>query len=87
MSALKNILLVAAAYGIVQVLMQDIGVKTGLKQRDLIQKPASQLLLSFAAAYTITEDFCLAAVATGLYFYLREVYSEGKTAPVCFESV
>lgn len=84
---INKILLVGAAYGIIQVLMQDIGVKTGIKQRDLMQTPAAQLFLSFSAAYTITEDLFLAGIATGIYFYLRDYYSDGKVSTVCFEEV
>ena len=32
----NNILLIFAAYGVLQVLAQDLGVKTGKKQRDLV---------------------------------------------------
>ena len=83
----KQVLLVGAAYGIIQVLMQDLGVKTGAKQRDLVKHPALQVFLAFSASYFITQDVALAVVPTALYFYLREVHSKGITAPVCFDPI
>jgi len=83
----KQVLLVGAAYGISQVLMQNLGMKSGLKQRDLIQRPPVQAFLVFSSSYFITQDIFLAIVTSGLYFYLREVYSEGILAPACFEAV
>ena len=83
----EKIVLVLAAYGIVQVLAQDLGIKTGKKQRDLIQSLPVQFALLFAGAYVVTNDTNLAVAATGLYYGLKYVYSEGKTSTVCFEDV
>lgn len=83
----RKIVLVLAAYGIVQVLAQDLGIKTGKKQRDLVQKLPVQIALLYAGAYTVTEDINLALITTGIYLFLKYVYSEGKTSSVCFEDV
>ncbi len=82
-----KIMLVLAAYGIVQVLAQDLGIKTGKKQRDLVQSLPVQASLLFAGAYTVTEDATLAAYATGGYYLLKYLYSGGETSGVCFEDV
>ena len=84
---INKIVMVLAAYGIVQVLAQDLGIKTGKKQRDLIQMPPVQAALLFSGAYTVVEDYTLAAVTTGLYYGLKYIYSRGETSAVCFEDV
>lgn len=76
-----------AAYGIVQVLAQDLGIKTGKKQRDLIQKMPMQFILFFSGAYAITETIGPALMVTLVYFHLKYNYSHGETSSVCFEEV
>ena len=83
----KNITLVLAAYGIIQVLAQDLGIKTGKKQRDLVQKLPVQVALFFSAAYLITGDVLLSLVSISIYFGLKYYYSKGETSAVCFEEV
>lgn len=83
----KKIVLILAAYGIVQVLAQDLGIKTGKKQRDLIQKLPVQIPLLFSGAYLVTDNFYLAFVATAIYYVLKYIYSKGETSNVCFEEV
>lgn len=82
-----NITLVLAAYGIIQVLAQDLGIKTGKKQRDLVQKLPVQVALFFSAAYMVTGDVLLSLVTISIYFGLKYYYSKGETSPVCFEEV
>ena len=82
-----NVVLVLAAYGIVQVLAQDLGIKTGKKQRDLIQKPVVQVALFFSGAYVITGNVHLAAITVAIYYGLKYGYSKGQTSAVCFEDV
>tara|TARA_Y100000813_G_C23918262_1_gene237615 strand:+ start:196 stop:480 length:285 start_codon:yes stop_codon:yes gene_type:complete len=83
----KSFLLILGAYGIVQVLAQDLGIKTGKRQRDLVQSMPVQIILLYAGAYTVTENYTNALIATSLYYLLKYVYSGGKTSNVCFESV
>lgn len=83
----KKAMMVLAAYGIVQVLAQDLGVKTGKKQRDLIQSEPVLAVILFAGAYAVTEDIALAGAATALYYFLKYFYSKGITSEVCFEDV
>ena len=83
----KSLLLILGAYGIVQVLAQDLGIKTGKKQRDLVQSMPVQLILLFAGAYSVTDNYVNAAIATGMYYGLKYAYSGGKTSAVCFEDV
>lgn len=83
----NKIILVLAAYGIVQVLAQDLGIKTGKKQRELVQKMPIQISLLFSGAYLVTNDFFLALVSTSIYYFLKYIYSKGETSKVCFEEV
>jgi len=83
----KKVILVLAAYGIVQILAQDLGIKTGKKQRDLVQSIPVQIALLYSGAYTVTNDHQLAMITTGLYYFLKYIYSNGETSNVCFEDV
>ena len=82
---LDDIFNIGTAYGILQVLAQDLGIKTGKKQRDLVQSMPVQIVLLYAGAYATTSDHRNAMVATGLYYLLKYVYSGGETSNVCFE--
>ena len=72
------------AYGIIQVFAQDIGLKTGIKQKELSHRPLFRFILLWSIAYAITDDGREALFGALLYFYLKHVYSEGKTLDVCF---
>ena len=83
----EYILKIFGGYGIVQVLAQDLGVKTGIEQRDLIQHPISQFLLCWGGAYALSGTVSQGFLATLLYFCLRNNVSNGDTSNVCFEDV
>lgn len=83
----EQIVRILAAYGIVQVLAQDLGIKTGKKQRDLIQSMPVQIVLFLAAAYFVTQDVNSSLVTVAIYYALKYIYSGGETSPVCFEDV
>lgn len=78
---------VIAAYGIVQVVAQDLGIKTGKKQRDFVQKIPIQAIIFFSTAYTVTNEVYLSLITVAIYLYLKYMYSGGKTSKVCFEEV
>jgi len=84
---LRKILLLGAAYAVVQIGMQDMGIKTGKKQGALVRSMPMQVFLAFATSYSVTEDLWLAIIPVVLYFWLRDIYSNGITADVCFEDV
>jgi hypothetical protein len=87
MNKLDKILNVCAAYGIVQVLAQDFGIKTGTMQRDIMHSIPIQFILFYSGAWKVVDDYVLALIATLLYFILKYIISDGKTSKVCFESV
>lgn len=82
-----SLLMIIAAYGIIQVLAQDLGIKTGKKQRDLIQSFPVQAVVLYAGGYAITGNHTEAAVAAGAYYALKYGLSNGETSGVCFEDV
>ena len=85
--SLDDVLKIGAAYGILQVLAQDLGIKTGKKQRDLVQSKFVQIFLMYSGGYAVTGDHKTAFISTILYYFLKYVYSNGETSPVCFEDV
>ena len=84
----NNVLNIIGAYGIVQVLAQDLGIKTGEKQRDLIQNKYVQMIMLYAGAYLVTSNHrgCI-YYTTFIYYFLKYGYSNNITSPVCFEDV
>jgi hypothetical protein len=78
--SLEDIMNIGAAYGILQILAQDLGIKTGKKQRDLIQSMPVQIFLMYSGAYAVTNDHKLSIIATVLYYFLKYVYSGGETS-------
>ena len=81
------ILRVAGGYGIVQVLAQDLGLRSGAAQRDFVQLLPVQAVLFWGAAFSITGRRSEGLVAALLYFALKFHVSRGETAEVCFEAV
>jgi len=84
---LNYMLRVLGAYGIVQVLAQDLGLKTGDLQGKLVKTKSVQGLIFFGTAYAITDNRSEALIGTLLYFYLKYIISRGETKKVCFEEV
>ena len=81
------VLRVAGGYGIVQVLAQDLGLKTGAFQRDVVQQEGVQFLLLWGGAFAVTGHRSEGLVAALLYFVLKHHVSAGETSSVCFEGV
>ena len=82
-----NLLNIISTYSIVQVLAQDLGIKTGRKQRDLIQNFYVQMVILYSCAYMITNSFRDSLIVTFAYYFLKYIYSENETSSVCFESI
>lgn len=83
----EKIILVIAAYGIVQVLAQDLGIKSGKKQVKLIQSLPIQIILLFAGSYIVTSNINLSLITIGLYYSLKYIYSKGETFLEYFENI
>ena len=68
----EKIVLVLAAYGIVQVLAQDLGIKTGKKQRDLVQKMPVQIALLFASEKPSESTFVFGEFSLFFPFFIAK---------------
>lgn len=84
---LKYIIEILGAYGIVQVLSQDLGIKTGAIQKDLIQHPLVQFIILYSGAYLIGRQLNQALIATLIFFILKYNISNNINSNVCFEDV
>lgn len=81
------VLRVLGAYGIIQILAQDMGLKTGYVQRELVQSKIIQFFLFSGTAFALTNDISQAFMGTTLYFILKYSVSNNHTSTVCFENV
>ena len=86
-TSINFMLRVIGAYGIIQVLAQDFGIKTGRKQGELMRNNFVQWILFFGTAFSILGNRSEAMIAATVYFILKHSYSVGETSPVCFEDV
>jgi hypothetical protein len=75
------------SYGMIQILAQDSGLKTGEIQRDTIQNSLLFSIIALGTAYSVTSNRSQAMIAVLYYFHLKYVISNNKTSPVCFEDV
>ncbi len=84
---INYILRVIGAYGIIQVLAQDLGIRTGKTQSDFVKTPIVQWLAYFGTAFCLTNNRSEAMVGATLYFILKYLISDGVVTAVCFEDV
>jgi len=74
----SDMLMVLAAYGIVQVLAQNMEIKTADKQRSFTHWMPMQVLLMFSAAFAVTSNRRQALLATVMYYGLKYVYGQSN---------
>jgi len=86
-NVMNYVLRVAGGYGIVQVLAQDLGLQSGINQRNLIQHPVVLFFLLWGGAYALTGKRSEGMISALLYFVLLYNVSDGETSNVCFEDV
>jgi len=79
------VLKILGAYGIIQILAQDMGLKTGYVQRELVQSRTVQFFVFTGTAFTLTNDISQAVMGTLIYFTLKYGVSNNLTSTVCFE--
>lgn len=84
---LNYLLRIIGAYGIIQVLAQDFGIRTGKTQADFVKIPIVQWVAYFGTAFCLTNNRSEAMVGATLYFILKYLISDGVVAAVCFEDV
>jgi len=81
------ILQILGSYGIIQILAQDSGLKTGEIQRDTVQHHWLFSVMALGMAYSVTSNRSQSMIAVLMYYHLKYIISNNKTAPVCFEDV
>ena len=80
----NNVLNIIGAYGIVQVLAQDLGIKSGLKQIEITHNEFVQFILYWGMAFALTDNRTESLAGVLLYFYLKYIVSKNNTADACF---
>lgn len=80
-SYLLNIL---GSYGVIQVLAQDLGIKSGLEQIKITHNEFVQFILYWGMAFALTDNRTESLVGVLIYFYLKYIVSKNKTADSCF---
>ena len=81
------VLRILGAYGIIQILAQDMGLKTGYVQRELVQSKIIQFFIFSGTAFALTNNISQAIMGTLLYFILKYSVSNNRTSTVCSERV
>ena len=71
-----KIVTIASAYGVVHFFADDLEIKPGRKQNELIKKLPIQILLLYSAAYSMTADIELAAITTFIFYFLKYFLSD-----------
>ena len=84
---INYILKILGAYGIIQILAQDMGLKTGYVQRELVQSKIIQFLIFSGTAFALTNNISQSIIGTLLYFILKYSVSNNHTSTVCFERI
>lgn len=84
---LNKLMKTAGAYGMVQILAQDSGLKTGTIQRDTVQSVLYFAPVAAGMAFTICDNRSQAFISVLLYYHLKYAISNNKTSTVCFEDV
>jgi hypothetical protein len=82
-SFISDVLLVFGGYGLIHVLCQDFGLRTGIYQRNLVQTEPIRFILCFSAVYALFRNYTIAFYGTIIYYILKYVYSRGITADRC----
>lgn len=85
--AINQVLFVLGSYGVIQVLAQDSGIRTGIVQRDTVQTRTWFAFMAVGMAYSLTSNRSQSVLAMMLYFHLRYVISDNVTSEVCFEPI
>ena len=81
---LSYILNILGSYGVIQVLAQDLGIKSGLKQIEITHNEFAQFILYWGMAFALTDNRTESLAGVLIYFYLKYIVSKNKTADSCF---
>lgn len=84
---INRLLQTMGAYGMVQILAQDSGLKTGIQQRDSLQASLYFVPVAVGMAFSICDNRSQAILSVLLYYHLKYAVSNNITSSVCFEDV
>ena len=84
---LNRLLHTMGAYGMVQILAQDSGLKTGVSQRDSVQTSLYFVPVAVGMAFSMCDNRSQAILSVLMYYHLKYTVSNNITSPVCFEDV
>jgi hypothetical protein len=84
---LNKLLKTLGAYGMVQILAQDSGLKTGILQRDSLQAALYFVPVAVGMAFGLCENRSQAVFSVLLYYHLKYAVSNNVTSSVCFEDI
>lgn len=84
---INQIFFILGSYGVIQVLAQDSGLKTGLYQRETVQTHIWFAFMAVGMAFSLTNNRSQSVLAMILYFHMKYVISDNVTSPVCFEEI
>ena len=68
----------------IQVLAQDLGIKSGIKQIEMTHNEFSQFILYWGMAFALTDNRTESLAGVLIYFYLKYIVSKNETADACF---
>lgn len=72
-------------YGIVQVLSQDMGIKSGKLQAEITRTPFVHFIMMWGAGFALSGQRSESFIGALLYVFLRNLLSNKETVPSCFE--
>ena len=84
---INYLLLILGIYGVVQVLSQDFGIKTGLKQNRFTKHPIVHFFTMFGAGFALSGQRSESFIGALIYMFLRNMISNKETIEACFEDV
>ena len=86
-SSVDYFLKALGAYGMIQVLAQDTGLKTGIFQRNTVQQALMFAPIALGTGFGVTSNRSMALISVLFYYHLKYAISNNITSPVCFEDV
>ena len=75
---------ILGSYGVIQVLAQDLGIKSGIKQIEITHNEFSQFILYWGMAFALTDNRTESLAGVLIYFYLKYIVSKNETVDACF---
>lgn len=82
---INYLLKLVGIYGLVQVLSQDMGIKSGELQAKITRTPFVHFIMMWGAGFALSGQRSESFIGALLYVFLRNLVSNKQTVPSCFE--